>query len=40
MELYEKLGMTDVPIWALISEEVLNNEAELSADYKDDGEEH
>ena len=40
IELYQKLGMTDVPIWALISEDVLTNAAELGAEYKDDGEEH
>uniref|UniRef100_A0A7S2FK39 adenine phosphoribosyltransferase n=1 Tax=Florenciella parvula TaxID=236787 RepID=A0A7S2FK39_9STRA len=40
VELYKKLNISDVPIWALISEEVLNNEAELGAEYKDDGEEH
>lgn len=38
--MYEKLGMGDVPVWGLISEDVLNVEAELSSDYVDDGEEH
>ena len=35
-----QLGISGVPIWALISEDVLTNEAELGAEYKDDGEEH
>uniref|UniRef100_A0A7S2SSL9 adenine phosphoribosyltransferase n=1 Tax=Rhizochromulina marina TaxID=1034831 RepID=A0A7S2SSL9_9STRA len=37
---YESCGIADVPIWALISEEILETEAELPADYQDDGEEH
>jgi adenine phosphoribosyltransferase len=37
---YKSLGIQDVPIWGLISEDVLENAAPLTADYKDDGEEH
>ena len=36
----EKMGMGDVPIWGLISEDVLTNEATLEEGYTDDGEEH
>lgn len=39
-KLFTDLGMQDIPVWALISEEILDNEAKLAADYKDDGEEH
>ena len=35
-----EMGMGDVPIWGLISEDVLTNEAAIDAEYKDDGEEH
>ena len=37
---YKSLGIADVPIWGLVSEEVLEVAAPISADYKDDGEEH
>ena len=37
---YRDLGIQDVPIWGLVSEEVLELAAPLAADYKDDGEEH
>ncbi len=37
---YEALGIADVPIWGLISEEALELAATLDSDYKDDGEEH
>ena len=39
-KLFEKLGHTDVPVWGLISEDVLTNEATLDKDYIDDGEDH
>jgi len=39
-KLFTDLGMQDIPVWALISEEILDNEAKLATDYKDDGEEH
>ena len=39
-KLFEQLGHTDVPIWGLISEDILNNEAKLPDGYVDDGEEH
>jgi hypothetical protein len=39
-KLFTDLGMQHVPVWGLISEEVLTNEAKLTAEYKDDGEEH
>lgn len=39
-QLFRELGHDDVPIWALISEQVLDNEAALPEDYVDDGEEH
>lgn len=39
-KLFESAGMGDVPVWGLISEDVLQNAAELPPDYKDDGEEH
>jgi adenine phosphoribosyltransferase len=37
---FEKLGISDTPIWGLISEDLLTNEAALPEDYVDDGEEH
>jgi adenine phosphoribosyltransferase len=37
---FEKLGFSDVPIWGLISEDLLTNEAALPEEYVDDGEEH
>lgn len=39
-KVFEKLGFADVPIWGLISEDLLTNEASLPEDYVDDGEEH
>ena len=39
-KLFEKLGHSDVPVWGLISEDVLTNEATLVKDYIDDGEGH
>jgi len=39
-KLFEKLGHSDVPIWGLVSEDLLTNEAELPEGYVDDGEEH
>lgn len=39
-KLFQELGHADVPVWGLISEDVLTNEAELPKDYVDDGEEH
>lgn len=35
-----EMGHHDVPIWGLISEEILDEEATLPANYVDDGEEH
>jgi adenine phosphoribosyltransferase len=37
---YKSLNIDSVPIWGLISEDVLENAAPIAADYKDDGEEH
>ena len=39
-KLFESLGFSDVPVWGLISEDVLTNQAELPEGYVDDGEEH
>ena len=39
-KLFENLDINQVPVWGLISEDVLTNEATLSEDYVDDGEEH
>jgi adenine phosphoribosyltransferase len=39
-KLFQELGHTEVPVWGLISEDVLTNEAALHKDYVDDGEEH
>jgi adenine phosphoribosyltransferase len=39
-KLFEALGHADVPVWGLVSEDVLTNEAALPSDYVDDGEEH
>jgi orotate phosphoribosyltransferase len=39
-KLFEEQGHADVPIWGLISEDILTNEANLPPDYVDDGEEH
>mmetsp|Transcript_15638 Transcript_15638/g.23114 ORF Transcript_15638/g.23114 Transcript_15638/m.23114 type:complete len:231 (-) Transcript_15638:224-916(-) len=40
MKMYAKMGMADVPIWGLISEDLLTIEAALPEGYIDDGEEH
>eukprot|EP00536_Pseudo-nitzschia_multiseries_P003368 jgi/Psemu1/185724/e_gw1.52.120.1 len=37
---FQKLGHHDVPVWGLVSEDLLLNEAELPDGYVDDGEEH
>lgn len=37
---FKELGHDDVPIWGLVSEDILLNEAELPEGYVDDGEEH
>lgn len=39
-KMFRDLGHHDTPVWGLISEDVLTNEAELPEDYVDDGEEH
>lgn len=39
-ELFAQLGHSDVPVWGLISEDVLTLEAKLPDGYVDDGEEH
>jgi adenine phosphoribosyltransferase len=39
-KLFQELGHADVPVWGLISEDVLTNEAKLPDGYVDDGEEH
>jgi adenine phosphoribosyltransferase len=39
-ELFQKAGHAHVPVWGLISEAVLTNEAVLPEDYVDDGEDH
>lgn len=39
-KLFNELGHDDVSIWGLISEDILTNEAKLSDEYVDDGEEH
>ena len=39
-KLFEKLSIGSVPVWGMLSEDILTNAAELTADYKDDGEEH
>lgn len=38
--LFKEQGIEGVPVWGLISEDVLTNEAELPKGYVDDGEEH
>ncbi len=37
---FKQLGHDDVPVWGLISEDILLNEAKLPDGYVDDGEEH
>ena len=39
-KLFQELGHGSVPVWGLISEDVLTNEAKLPEGYVDDGEEH
>jgi hypothetical protein len=39
-KLFESLGFGDVPVWGLISEDILDVEAKLDESYVDDGEEH
>ena len=39
-KLFQQLGHADVPVWGLISEDVLTNKAALPDGYVDDGEEH
>lgn len=39
-KLFTDLGIQDVPVWGLVSEDILTNEAKLTDDYVDDGEEH
>ena len=39
-KLFSDLGHSEVPVWGLISEDILNEEAKLPEGYVDDGEEH
>jgi len=39
-KMFKDLSISHVPVWGLVSEDVLTNEAELPLDYVDDGEEH
>mmetsp|Transcript_2875 Transcript_2875/g.5788 ORF Transcript_2875/g.5788 Transcript_2875/m.5788 type:complete len:132 (+) Transcript_2875:310-705(+) len=39
-KLFTELGHEKVPVWGLISEDILNEEAKLPDGYVDDGEEH
>ena len=39
-KLFNDCKIDDVPVWGLVSEDVLTNEAELPSGYVDDGEEH
>ncbi|CAB9522407.1 Adenine phosphoribosyltransferase [Seminavis robusta] len=39
-KLFKDLGHQDVPVWGLISEDILTNKASLPEGYVDDGEEH
>jgi hypothetical protein len=39
-KLFTDLGHQDTPIWGLISEDILLEEAPLPPDYVDDGKEH
>jgi adenine phosphoribosyltransferase len=39
-KLFTSMKIQDVPVWGLVSEDVLTNEAKISEDYVDDGEEH
>ena len=40
MKFYSDLGIADVPVWGLVSEDVLQTAKTVGSDYKDDGEEH
>ncbi len=37
---WEEKGIADVPVWGLVSEDILTLEGELPPGYVDDGEEH
>ena len=39
-KLFTSMNIQDVPVWGLVSEDILTNEAKLTEDYVDDGEEH
>jgi len=39
-KLFQDLGHDDVSVWGLISEDILQKQAELHDEYVDDGEEH
>jgi adenine phosphoribosyltransferase len=39
-QLFCDLGIDHVPIWGLLSEDILTLKADLPSDYTDDGEEH
>ena len=39
-KMFEECGMGNVPVWGLISEDILTEEAALPEGYVDDGEEH
>jgi len=39
-KLFSEANIEDTPVWGLVSEDVLTNEAELPKGYVDDGEEH
>jgi adenine phosphoribosyltransferase len=39
-KLFTELGHLEVPVWGLVSEDLLTNEAELPKEYVDDGEGH
>ena len=39
-KMFAAKGISDVPVWGLISEDILTLEAKLPEGYEDDGEEH
>lgn len=39
-KLFKELGHSEVPVWGLVSEDILTNEAKLPDGYVDDGEDH
>ena len=39
-KMFSSCGMADVPVWGLISEDILTEEAKLPEGYVDNGEEH